>query len=227
MRCFIPKCLFTFLLLLLTIVAVGCGQSTDNSDWEDLFDGQSLAGWRDYTGKDLSNWTVKDGMIIAASTRKGEIVTVGRYGDFELVFEWRLSEGGNSGVMYRIGDGAKRAGYSGPEYQLLDNDKAADNKIESHLTGSLYDLVAPSVSASRPIGSWNHSRIKVRDWKIIHWLNEIKVVELDLASRLGKERLSQSKFKDSPGFAQATSGYVALQNHGDPVSFRNIKIRRL
>lgn len=195
--------------------------------WELLFDGKSLSGWRSYSGEEPTNWGVENGMIVTTSKRKGELVTKRQFGDFELTFEWRISVGGNSGVMYRVADGESRAGFSGPEYQILDNEKAKDNKIDSHLAGALYDLAPPAVAAGRPVGEWNRSRIQVQGWKIIHWLNDVKVVEVDLASPSGRALIHRSKFKDMPLFASHGEGSIALQNHGDLVAFRSLKIRRL
>jgi hypothetical protein len=200
-----------------------------SAGWKLLFDGHSLEGWRGYkTGAVGEGWKVQDGALVLMAAKAGDLMTVAEYGDFELAFEWKISPGGNSGVIYRVGLGESASYRTGPEYQVLDNQKAKDNKEGNHLAGTLYDI-GPEAPRGLPkaVGEWNSSRILVRGWKVEHWLNGLRVVSLDLASPEGKAAIAESKFKDWPKFASLSRGHIALQDHGDVVSYRSLKIRTL
>lgn len=200
-----------------------------SAGWKLLFDGKTLDGWRGYKTEAIgAAWKVQDGAIVLTQGRTGDLVTAAEFGDFELAFEWRIAEGGNSGVLYRVGLGDAAPPRSGPEYQLLDNERAKDNKLGNHRAGSLYDLGPPTPpELAKPAGEWNTSRIVLRGWKIEHWLNGQRVITADLASPEGRALIAKSKFKDWPKFASLTKGHVVLQDHGNVVSFRAIKIREL
>ena len=131
-------------------------------------------------------------------------------------------------MIYRVGMGESASYRTGPEYQVLDNQKATDNKLGNHLAGSLYDM-GPEATRGlpKPVGEWNNSRLLVRGWKVEHWLNGVRVVTLDLASPEGKATIAKSKFKDWPTFASLSRGHIALQDHGNVVSYRSLKIREL
>jgi hypothetical protein len=160
--------------------------------------------------------------------KTGDLMTKSVHGDFEMVFDWKISEAGNSGVIYRIALGEAATYRTGPEYQVLDNQKAADNKLANHLAGSLYDIgTAPAKDVTKPVGQWNTGKIVVRGWRVEHWLNGEKLLELDLASEAGRAAIARSKFKDWEKFASTRRGFIALQDHNDVVSYRNIKIRDL
>jgi hypothetical protein len=197
--------------------------------WKLLFDGRSLEGWRGYKAEAVGEgWKVQDGALVLTAAKAGDLMTAAEFGDFELVFEWKISSGGNSGVIYRVGLGESASYRTGPEYQVLDNEKAKDNKEGNHLAGTLYDIgpEAPR-DLPKPVGEWNSSRIVVRGWNVEHWLNGVRVVALDLKSPEGKAAIAESKFKDWPKFASLSRGHIALQDHGDVVSYRSIKIRPL
>jgi hypothetical protein len=197
--------------------------------WKLLFDGKTLNGWRGYKTTEVgAGWKVQDGALVLTAPKAGDLLTAQEYADFELSFEWKISEGGNSGVIYRAGLGESAPYRFGPEYQVLDNAKAKDNKLGNHLAGSLYDM-GPEVPRDlpKPVGQWNQSRIIVKGWKVEHWLNGKKLVAADLASPEGKAMIAASKFKDWPKFASLSKGHIALQDHGDVVSFRALKIREL
>ena len=131
-------------------------------------------------------------------------------------------------MIYRVGLGDSATYRTGPEYQVLDNVKAEDNKKPNHLAGSLYDIgAAPPKDFTQPVGEWNSARIAVRGWHVEHWLNGEKVADLDLGSPAGKAAIAESKFKDWPKFASLLRGRIALQDHGSVVSFRAIKLREL
>lgn len=200
-----------------------------SAGWKLLFDGKTLNGWRGYKQEAVgAGWKAQDGALVLTQGKSGDIMPAQEFGDFELSFEWKISEGGNSGVIYRAGLGDAAPHRTGPEYQVLDNAKAKDNKLDNHVAGSLYDLGkgAPR-HAAKPAGEWNFSRLIVRGWKVEHWLNEIKVAAADLASPEGRALIAASKFKDLPKFATLPRGYIAFQDHGDVVSYRSIKIRDL
>ncbi len=195
--------------------------------WKLLFDGNSLSGWRGYKTETPAGWTIQDGILSLATGRKGDLVTMQEFGDFELALDWKIAAGGNSGILYRVGLGDAAPARSGPEFQLLDNARAKDNAIPSHQAGALYDLVVPPKDVTRPVGEWNEARIRVQGWKIEHWLNGVKLVEMDLASPAGKALIQGSKFKTWTRFASLPRGHIVLQDHGDVVSFRNIRVREL
>jgi hypothetical protein len=193
--------------------------------WKPLFDGVSLSGWRGYRESAPGNgWKIHDGEV-SRESGAGDLVTVDEFGDFELSLEWKIGRGGNSGIIYRVGLGESDTFETGPEYQLLDDQHAHESG--AHLAGSVYDLAAPTEDATRPFDTWNETRIVVRGWKIQHWLNGHKVAELDLASPDGKKIIADSKFGAMPKFATLLRGHIALQDHGDPVSFRKIQIREI
>lgn len=196
-------------------------------EWTPLFDGKSLAGWRSLKSETPgAGWKVVDG-VLTTTGKAGDLVTAAEFGDFELSIEWKIAEAGNSGIIYRVGLEEKETYHTGVEYQLLDNAKASDNKLAKHLAGSLYDLVPAAKDVTKPIGEWNVARILVRGWRIEHWLNGMKLLETDLGSPEGKALVAGSKFKSMPKFATLARGHIALQDHGDIVSFRNVLIREL
>jgi hypothetical protein len=200
-----------------------------SAGWKLLFDGKSLNGWRGYKSEAIgAGWKAQDGALVLTQGKAGDLLTAQEFGDFELSFEWKISEGGNSGVIYRAGLGESAPYRFGPEYQVLDNEKATDNKQGNHLAGSLYDMgpAAPR-DLTKPVGQWNSSRLIVRGWKVEHWLYGKQIVAVDLASPEGKAMIAASKFKDWPKFATLSRGYIALQDHGHVVSYRSIKIREL
>lgn len=204
--------------------------ATQKADgWKLLFDGKTLNGWRGYKSEQVADqWKVVDGALTLTAGKAGDVMTVEEFADFEIVFEWKISAGGNSGVIYRVGLGEAASYKTGPEYQILDNQSAKDNKLENHLAGSLYDIGAGVPrDAAKPAGEWNTSRIVVKDWNVEHWLNNKQLVSLDLASEKGKAALQSSKFKDWSKFASLKKGHIAFQDHGDIVSYRSIRIREL
>lgn len=201
-----------------------------SAGWKLLFDGKSLDGWRGYKAEKIGEgWVVQDGAIMLTKEKgAGDLMTVEEFGDFELAFDWKITETGNSGVIYRVGLGDNAPYRTGPEYQVLDNIKATDNKKPNHLAGSLYDIgAAPGADWVKPVGEWNSAKIIVRGWKVEHWLNGKKVIAIDLASAEGKAAIAASKFTGWPKFATLARGHIALQDHGHVVGFRSIKVREL
>jgi Domain of Unknown Function (DUF1080) len=195
--------------------------------WRLLFDGRSLDGWRSLkTETPPVGWEVIDGNLVRTA-KGGDLVTVDDFGDFELVLEWKVTGAANSGIMYRVGLTEGAVFRTGPEYQVLDNLAAKDRFNPTHRAGALYDLIAPANDATKPVGEWNTARIVVRGWRVEHWLNDVKLLETDLAGPEGKALIAGSKFKTMPKFATLARGHISLQDHGDIVSFRHIRIREL
>jgi len=215
--------------------------------WRLLFDGTSLTGWRGlgYDTVPTAHWRVVDGAIVKVPTAQvqrqadgqpaagGDLMSVDAFRDFELAFEWRVTPGANSGVKYNVSEAlslAHAANHAalGFEYQVLDDERHPDNQIASHRAGGLYDIIAPgSAKRLRPVGEWNSARIVVRGNHGEHWLNGAKVVEFDLGTPRLDSLLARSKYRPIPGFAERRRGHIVLQDHGDEVWFRSIKIREL
>ncbi|MEX2213583.1 MAG: DUF1080 domain-containing protein [Phycisphaeraceae bacterium] len=191
-----------------------------------LFDGKTLTGWVTGGGKPVTQgWVVEDGTLHRAD-KGGDIFTEKEYTDFILEFEWKISEAGNSGVKYRFGKYGNSS--IGAEYQVLDDDKHPDGKVgKRRQSGSLYDVIEPNDEKKlNAVGQWNHAKIVVKGTKIEHWVNGKKVIDIDLTSDEWKSALAKSKFKGAPDFA-TKAGKIMLQDHGNKVWFRNLKITDL
>ena len=206
--------------------------------WTSLFDGKSTAGWHVYQRKsDGSAWKSDSGYLYLDPARKvdgkvvggGDLISDSTYSDFHLTLEWRISPKGNSGIFFGIQDDPQYeyCWFTGPEMQILDNDGHPDGKISKHRAGNLYDLLAAGVEPVKPVGEWNKAEIRFVKGNLECWLNGYAVVEVFVGDASWRLRVKESKFKDMPGFAAFKSGHIGLQDHGDPVWFRNIKIRRL
>jgi hypothetical protein len=208
--------------------------------WMLLFDGTTMNGWRGAYLDSLpaKGWEVKEGILIVQASGGGEaayggdIVTLEQYSSFELVVDFKMTEGANSGIKYFVTEQQPKTPGSakGLEYQLLDDARHPDAKLGingNRTLASLYDLIPATNKPVHPVGQWNHARIVVRGNHVEHWLNGIRVLAYE---RGGKEFLAhkaESKFKDLDGFGEAPKGHILLQDHGDRVFFRNIKIRIL
>lgn len=198
--------------------------------WKLLFDGKDLAGWRGYkTASAPPKWKVEEGAITLTETGGVDLMTADEFGDFELSIDWKISPKGNSGIIYLVKEApdAAQTYNTGPEMQVLDNDGHADGKFPSHRAGALYDFVVPAKDAAKPVGEWNTARIELKLGRITHWLNNVKVVEFSYGDEAWRKAVAASKFKTMPLFGLATTGHIALQDHGDRVWYRNIKIRAL
>lgn len=198
------------------------------SGWTLLFDGQDLSKWRNFKQTDLNaNWVIKDGAMGMQAQGGGDIVSKATYQDFELQLEWKISSAGNSGIFI-LADETGRAIYShAPEIQILDNARHADNKIDSHLSGSLYDMVAAPSASHKVAGEWNQVRIRLKDEHLTVWQNGVVTVAIVLGSTTWQKLVTTSKFASWQGFGETRRGHIGLQDHGDPVWFKNIKIREL
>jgi hypothetical protein len=198
--------------------------------WKLLFNGTDLTGWKGYK-KDAPGaaWAVEDGALALTAGGAGDLMTAEEFGPFELALDWKIAPNGNSGIIYLVkeADGADNTYNTGPEMQVLDNDGHADGKIPSHRAGALYDIETPPDGAVKPVGEWNEARVIFTGSKIEHWLNGQKVSESSYGDDAWKAKVAASKFKTMPLFGAAASGHIALQDHGDRVWYRNIKIKPL
>lgn len=195
--------------------------------WQSLFDGRSLAGWHHLgeTGPPRG-WGVVDGALTRIAPG-GDIVTTGVFGDFELELEWQISPGGNSGIFYRVDPAVQKVHESGPEMQVLDDDRHADGKSRLTSAGACYALYPSPAGHLKPVGEWNRVRIVARGAHVEHWLNGTKLLEYELWSPEWLAKVSQSKFAEVPGYGRARRGHIAVQDHGDRVAYRNIRIREI
>lgn len=201
--------------------------------WQLLFNGKNLEGWNTFQKKDVDPcWFVDDGTIELNHSKGsggGDLVTKDEYQNFELTLDWKISKGGNSGVIFLVNESPKyNATYiTGPEMQVLDNVNAEDNKKASHLAGSLYDLIPCDPKTVHPYGEWNHIKIRLDNGHLTLWMNNKKVVETKMWDAKWDDMVAHSKFKRWPEFATFHKGHIALQDHGDTVWYRNIMIREL
>jgi hypothetical protein len=211
--------------------------------WKLLFDGKTLNGWRQYrASKSGKRWVVEDGCLKnpkgtgRPETGGGEILTAEQFTDFDFRFEWRIAPGGNSGVIYfvkerlgkpgpRMFNGDDGTGPVGHEYQLLDDERHPDARTATHRAGALYALIEPNATKHlRPVGEFNESRILVQGKHVEHWLNGSKILDYELESPALKQLIAESKYKSLPGFGTKFKTAVQIQDHGDEIWFRNLKI---
>ncbi len=246
-------------LLAISVLSVGVGLAAQEHNrlsedeklagWQLLFDGSTATGWEGFQGTSfpISSWAIEDGTIrTLADNSGGDIVSASEFENFELVFDWKLVKGGNSGVKYLVQKAWAGPGYrphlspeakrrsmlraTGPEYQLLDDDNLNRHRPgwEYSSCGSLYLLYKPANDKPlRPPGEWNTSRVIVRGTHGEHWLNGEKILEYEFNSPDFFERVETTKFKRVPGFGFKGSGHIALTHHNHPVWYRNIKIRAI
>lgn len=197
--------------------------------WRLLFDGTTMQGWRGYKQDTIpAGWQAVDGALTRVA-RGGDIITADQFDRYELVLEWMLRPGGNSGIFYHAvelaGDGPIYTG--APEMQVLDDERHADGRSPLTSSGANYGLHPAPRGVVRPVGEWNSVRLVVRGAQVEHWLNGTKIVEYVLGSDDWKARVAASKFAQWPDYGQARRGHIGLQDHGDWVAYRNIKLRVL
>jgi len=238
---------FTFIMAAVIISSSACSQkvntlsSAEKKDgWVLLFNGSDFSGWRQCNGAEMpKNWVIEDNAMKVFTGEgknpgqgaQGDIVYGNKqFKDFELSIDWKASKMANSGIFFNVREVPGQAiYYASPEIQVLDNVDATDNKIPSHLAGSLYDMMAADPKTVHPAGEWNTIVIRVENGKVTHTQNGVKVVEYELWSPMWDEMVQNSKFATFPGFIEGISkeGFIGLQDHGYPVWFRNIKIKEL
>ena len=240
--------LFTFSFVVALFIVIPASAQKVNTlskqekkeGWTLLFNGNNFDGWRQCNGKTMpANWVIEDdAMKVFIGEGKnpgqganGDILYPGKkFKNFELSIDWKASKKANSGIFYYIRETpGKPIYYAAPEVQVLDNDHASDNKVDSHLAGSLYDMLPADPKTVNPAGEWNTVIIKVKDGKATHSMNGVEVVSYTLWTAEWNELVQNSKFKNFEGFTEGISkeGYIGLQDHGYTVWFRNIKIREL
>jgi len=245
-----------YLEIIILILLSGCSEKNTSQDkqthrpnilsqkelqegWRLLFDGETTRGWR---GANMDHfpeygWTIENGCLIVnkggrkAGKRGGDIVTLKKYANFDLRFEFKLTPNANSGIKYFVveypnnGEGTA----IGCEYQIIDDNHPAikNDPDKKRYLASLYALFEPHNRPLRPIGEWNEGRIVVKGKHVEHWLNGVKVLEYERGSKEFEEARLKSKFKKYPDFGIVKEGYILIQDHGDEVHFRNIKIKEL
>jgi hypothetical protein len=202
--------------------------------WQLLFDGKTLDGWRNFNADTLADWHVVDGCIQAkgnGSDASGYIVTGKQYENFELYWEWKLSKGGNSGMLYHVVEGPEyKVPYvTGPEYQLIDEPNFDGELEEWQKLGVDYAMYLPGKSLMKvnPAGEWNNSKIVFDNGHVEHWLNGVKILEFEAWTDDWFARKNSGKWENAPEYGLAKKGVICLQDHGYPASFRNLKIREL
>lgn len=209
--------------------------STPQKKWKKLFDGKSFAGWHNYLKKDVSSkWQIEDKAMVLTDKGAGDLITDQEYSNFELEMDWKIAEGGNSGIFFGVMEDPKYATpyMTGPEIQVLDDAKHPDSfagKSGNHKAGSLYDMLPPNdLNAVKPAGEWNKARFVVNNGRAEHYLNGKKIVEYPISGPEWDAMVANSKFKGWGGFGKFNAkGKIGLQDHGNKVWFRNIRIREL
>ena len=200
---------------------------TAADEWRSLFDGKTLKGWHVFKKPgSTTGWEVVDGAI----TRVGagaDIVTDEQFANFELELEWKIAPGGNSGIMFRVDETGQQTYTTGPEMQVLDDARHADGKSRLTSAGAAYGLYPSPAGVVKPADEWNKVRLVVNGAHVEHWLNGQKVVEYELWSPDWEAKVKASKFAEWPGFGRGKTGHIALQDHGDRVAYRNIRVRVL
>ena len=221
----------------------GLTEGEKRGGWKPLFDGVTTTGWRNYRSDKLSDgWVVSDGILERIRNGAGDIVTTEQYRNFELSLEYRISEGGNSGIMFRVTEDDPRPWASGPEVQIQDNVAGRDPQKAGWLY-QLYTPVKPEWAtrfenqvgfkgiamddATRPAGEWNHVYLRVSPGQCEVAVNGVSYYYFHIGNDDWNKRVAASKFREFPGFGKAEKGHICLQDHGDPVAYRNIRIREL
>jgi len=222
---------FLFLLMSLLTIDIASAQTKSADGYLSLFDGKTLNGWRKAardTAPDKA-WVVQNGELSfdPAIGHGGDIVTKKTFKDFDLSVDFKVSEGGNSGIKYRLLPNTSL----GCEFQLIDDSKHPDAKLGingDRKTGALYDIFPPAENKPyKPAGEWNTARIVVKGDHVEHWLNGTKILEYTRGSEPYKQAIAASKFKTTKGFGEAVSSPILLQAHGDKITYKNIKIKEL
>lgn len=220
------------LMAILTLLPAAAQDNTlteeeKKAGWKLLFDGKTLEGWKGYRkDKPGEGWKAVDG-VLTLDGKGGDICTTEEFADFELHADWKISAGGNSGIMYRVAE-TKGAPYeTGPEYQVLDDERNGDGKNPLTSAGSIYAVYAPAKKVVKPANEWNHTKIVVKGAHIEHWLNGEKICEAEVGSDDWNARIAKSKWAKVTSYAKESKGKIDLQDHGSKVEFKNLKILSL
>jgi hypothetical protein len=197
--------------------------------FELLFDGKTLDKWRGFKKTDMpKGWSATEGELrIAENSGAGDIVTKAEYADFELRLEWKVAPGANSGIFFRVSEDFEAVYHTGPEMQVLDNERHQDGRNPKTSAGSNYALHAPKENVVKPAGEWNKVRIIAKGNDIEYWMNGHKTVTYTIGSEEWTALVKDSKYAKWPNYGRMKSGHIALQDHGNSVAFRNLRIRKL
>ena len=202
---------------------------SSDKNWIVLFDGKTVQGLRGYKQSAFpkDSWTVVDGALKSIPENGIDLISEEIFEDFELELEWKVEEGGNSGVFYFATEKSDEIWHTAPEMQVLDNKFHTDGKNSKTSAGALYDLIKPVIKNVKPAGEYNQVVIISKNKLIQHWLNGEKILEYDYQSNAMWQLVDKSKFKDMPYFAKATKGSIGLQGDHGEVWYKNIRIRNL
>jgi hypothetical protein len=196
--------------------------------WQLLFNGQNMEQWRNFKKPDLNDkWRVENGEMKLVDKGSGDILTKKAYQNFDLRLEWKISIAGNSGIFIMADEIGEYIYSHAPEVQILDNERHSDNKVDSHLSGSLYGIIASPIDSQKTAEQWNQVRILLNKNTLKVWQNNVMTVDVLVGKEQWQNLLSKSKFKNWQGFGLTEVGHIGLQDHGDPVAFKNIKIKVL
>lgn len=198
--------------------------------WVLLFNGRDTSGWRSYNHKPHDSWEVVNGQLHCKKTdvkQRADMITLKQYDNFELTFDWKVDKGANSGVLYHVLETSGPAYVTGPEYQLIDDEGYPEKLEEWQKSGSDYAMHPPSAIAAKPAGEYNHSKIIVKGAHVEHWLNDKKVADFEAWTPEWQQLKEKGKWKDAKDYGMAKKGYIALQDHGGGVWFKNIKLRKI
>lgn len=222
----------SIILISLPILAVEQDNVLTESEklqgWQLLFNGKDMSQWRNFKKETISNkWQVEQGEMRLTEKGAGDILTKQSYENFDLRLEWKISIAGNSGIFIMADEKGRQIYSHAVEVQILDNERHSDNKIASHLSGSLYDITASPVASHKPAGEWNNVRILMINKALKVWQNNIQTADITIGSNKWQQLVDKSKFNNWQGFALNEIGHIGLQDHSDPVAFKNIKIKVL
>ncbi len=228
------KVIYFFFILLIGLSTIVDAQTAGH--WKYLFNGKSVANLRGYKMDTfpIQAWKVENGALVAQpDVPNVDLVTKDTYTNFDLTFDWKVSKAGNSGVFYNVQETASHESGNGNSPNWLDNfemqlldDIDFNDKEPKRSAGSLYDLIAPENKHLKPVGEYNTARLLVKNGHVEHWLNGVKVVEYEVGSQNLNELIRNSKYKDNPKFAKATTGHLMFQHHGQKVWLKNIRVKR-
>ncbi len=199
-----------------------------SAGWQLLFNGKDISQWRTFKEPKVNaKWTVEDGAIALTAGGGGDLISQQSYKNFELTLDWKIAEVGNSGILILADEKGKYIYSHAPEIQILDNERHPDNKLATHLSGSLYDMIASPAQSHKKAGEWNTTKIRLENATLTVWQNAVQTAKVTIGSDEWNSLVAKSKFADWPGFAKANEGHIGLQDHGDKVWFKNIKIKEL
>lgn len=225
---------FKFIVTVLAASLLLCSCSTaarnqEKAGWKVLFNGKSTDAFRGFrqAAFPTNSWVIDGGALKSLPKRQIDLITREIYEDFELELDWKVEKQANSGIMFHVSEGEVETYMTGPEMQVVDDANTKDGANPITSAGSLYALLPPTNKQCHPAGEWNRVRLIVQGNHVEHWMNRGKILEYDLGGEPLKSLIANSKFKAWPRFAQEKTGYIALQNHGNSVWFRNVRIRRL